>query len=283
MAFEFAFQLDNAASPAVKMYNCGEANGVSKGDLLQLTDGEVELAEVGSTTLIGFAAHNADEDEDVGVIVPEDTVFRVPYEGTTKETLAVSDIGTFFDVNATSDKLNLDARTGDLYLFDYDNDRGVAFVMIKDRYDFLASAGAKDRIAVLRMTAADFDDDSETETGFVLPDTAIVKNVYLNVITAETTATDKTIDVGTDGTGSNDPDGFLDGVSLESTGLVKGTLLNTGQTLGALLRVDEGGDGDLVPEPDIESGGEKVTLTAAQGDGLTEAVFDVIIEYIEVA
>jgi len=133
MAFEFAFQLNNAASPAVKKYNCGESDGVSKGDLLQLTDGEVELAEVGSTTLFGFAAHDADEDEDVGVMMPEDTVMRVPYAGTTKETLAVSDIGTFFDVNATADGLDLDETDGSLYLFDYDADRGVAFVMIKNQ------------------------------------------------------------------------------------------------------------------------------------------------------
>lgn len=299
MAFEFAYQIDNAASPAVKVFNCGEVGGVSQGDLLQLVAGEAVLATVGSGTLLGFATHDADEDEDVNVVICEDTVMRVPYSGSSKTTLTVSDKGTYFDINATADELDLDATDGDLYLLDYDSDRTIAFVMIKDQDEELLNditatsaelnendlsvVGAMSKVKVISMAPADFSDNSEVDTGFDLPDTAIVTNVFLNVSVAETTQSTKTVDVGTNGSGSDDPNGFLAAVSVAATGLVKGTLLNSGQTLGALLAVDEDGAAALVPEPDITSGGESITVSAGDASGLSEATFDIIVEYIEVA
>ncbi len=142
--------------------------------------------------------------------------------------------------------------------------------------------GAVSKIKVINMTAADFEDDSEVETGFVLPANAIVKNVFVNVNAAEETATTKTIDVGTDGTGSDDHDGFLAGVSVAAEGLVKGTLAYGAVTLGALLFTNTDNGSDPAPEPDVTSGGEKVTVTAGNAGGFTEADFDIIIEYIEV-
>ncbi len=147
----------------------------------------------------------------------------------------------------------------------------------------LSVVGAVSKVKVINMTASDFSDGSEVDTGWDLPDNAIVKNVFVRVNTEETTASTKTIDVGTDGSGSNDPDGFLAGVSVAATGLVKGTLVNSGQTLGALLAVDEDDAGTLVPEPDVTSGGESVTVTAGDAGGFDEADFDIIIEYIEVS
>ena len=144
-----------------------------------------------------------------------------------------------------------------------------------------AEVNAK-RLATISMSPSDFSDDSEVETGFTLPEGAIVTNVFLNVGTEETTQSTKTVDVGTLSTDGGDADGFLAAVSVEATGLVKGTLANDGQTLGALLYVDEDGDGTLVPEPDIASGEKMVTVTAGDASGLSEATFDIIIEYIEV-
>jgi hypothetical protein len=145
----------------------------------------------------------------------------------------------------------------------------------------LSAVGAVSKIKKINMTAADFSDTSEVDTGWDLPATAIVKNVFINVNTKEETATTKTIDVGTNGSGSDDPNGFLAGVSVATAGLVKGTLASGGQTLGALLYADEDGSGALVPEPDITSGGESVTVTA--GEAFTEADFDILIEYIEIS
>lgn len=118
---------------------------------------------------------------------------------------------------------------------------------------------------------------SETESGIVLPDNAVVYDCFINVVTVDAT---ETVDVGTLSTDSGDADGFLDGVSLATAGLVKGTLASAGQTLGALLRVDESGGGVLVKEPDIASGGKAVTYTCSAGSDT--AVFDIYVVYLEV-
>jgi hypothetical protein len=119
---------------------------------------------------------------------------------------------------------------------------------------------------------------SETQTEFTLPAAAIVKDVYLNVITVDAT---ETVDVGTAGT-SNDPDGFLDGVSLATAGLVKGSLADGAITLGALLREETGTGADVAyAKTDcISAGGDPVTYTCSAGSDT--AVFDIIIEYVEV-
>lgn len=127
-------------------------------------------------------------------------------------------------------------------------------------------------------------DGSETATGFTLPTDAIVTNVWLRVRTAEATGTTKTIDVGTDSGDSGDADGFLDGVSVASTGLVKGTLATGSETLGALLTAEsEAGTTDAtVPESDIASGGKEMTYTAGSAD-FAELEADIIVEFYEIA
>jgi hypothetical protein len=74
-----------------------------------------------------------------------------------------------------------------------------------------------------------------------------------------------------------DADGFLDGVATTPTGLKKGTLVSTGQTLGLLLQVNEDGAGAMVPEPRI--GGGTVTVTA--GSAQTEFAGKLYVAYID--
>lgn len=64
---------------------------------------------------------------------------------------------------------------------------------------------------------------TEVSTGFNLPANAIVSDVFLNVLTAETTGATKTVKVGllSSETGGNAL-GFLNGVSVAATGLVRG-------------------------------------------------------------
>ena len=114
---------------------------------------------------------------------------------------------------------------------------------------------------------------------FTLPAKAIVVNAFVDVITAEATGATKTLDVGTS-TVSNDPDGFLDGVSVAATGIVKGTLADGANLMGALLEVDESG-GDLVPEADVTSYGAAVSVTPGSLADFAELVADVYIVYIE--
>jgi hypothetical protein len=147
----------------------------------------------------------------------------------------------------------------------------------------LSAVGAVSKIKVINMVAASFEDNSEVGTGWSLPASAIVKDVFVNVNTAESTASTKTIDVGTDSTDSGDADGYLAGVSVAATGLVKGTLAYSAVTLGALLKTNTGDGSAPVPDPDISMGGKEITVTAGDSGGFTEADFDIIIEYIEVA
>ena len=119
---------------------------------------------------------------------------------------------------------------------------------------------------------------SETETAFTFPTTAIVHDVYLNVITVDAT---ETVDVGTTGT-SNDPNGFLAAASLATAGLVKGSLADGAITLGALLYEETGTGADVAyaKTHDITAGGDPISYTCSAGSDT--AVFDIIIQYDEV-
>jgi len=135
---------------------------------------------------------------------------------------------------------------------------------------------------------------TENKTGWSLPATAIVLDVFLNVTTKEDTGGTKTIDIGTDGSGSNDPDGFADALSVAATGLKRaGVALDGGgayydtNTRGALLSsFVQGANADdrgLYNEfPDLTSGGEEVSWTPGSND-FAELVADIYIVYIELA
>jgi len=126
--------------------------------------------------------------------------------------------------------------------------------------------------AVIRCDAQ----TSETQTGFTLPASAIVHDVMLNVITVDAT---ETVDVGTQGT-SNDPDGYLDAVSLAVAGLVRGSLADGAVTLGALLFEITEATTAAARNPDITAGGDPISYTCSAGSDT--AVFDIIVIYDEV-
>ena len=117
---------------------------------------------------------------------------------------------------------------------------------------------------------------SETQTEFTLPDNAIVNDVFLNVITVDAT---ETVDVGTMGT-SNDPNGFLAAASLATAGLVYGSLADGAVTRGALLFEITEATTAAARMPDLTAGGDPVSYTCSAGSDT--AVFDIIIDYIEV-
>lgn len=130
------------------------------------------------------------------------------------------------------------------------------------------------RQAVIRCDAQ----TTETTTNFSLPSIAIVKDVYLNVITVDAT---ETVDVGTT-TGSDDPNGFLATASLATAGMVKGILADGAVTLGALLFEETGTGADVANarSVDLTSSGSPVSYTCSAGSDT--AVFDIIIDYFEV-
>jgi hypothetical protein len=114
------------------------------------------------------------------------------------------------------------------------------------------------------------------DTTVVIPAGSIIKNVWIDVATQEATGTTKTVDIGVSG---GDEDGFLNGVSVAATGTIKGTLLNTGQTLGALMSVDEDGSGTLVPEPYVCAAETTLCYTLGS-DNFDELVANVIVEWV---
>jgi len=103
---------------------------------------------------------------------------------------------------------------------------------------------------------------SETDTGIDLPSKAAILDVFVEVTTADS---GETMDVGllSSETGG-DADGFLDGVAMDSTGLVSGGItptITTGanntylasvaRTIGVLLA-----DLDVVAGEDVANGGD---------------------------
>ena len=135
-----------------------------------------------------------------------------------------------------------------------------------------ASTKFINRTAVIRCDAQ----TSETQTEFTQPENAIVNDVFLNVIVADAT---ETVDVGTMGT-SNDPNGYLAAASLAVAGIVYGSLADAAVTRGALLFEITEVTTAAARMPDITAGGDPVSYTCSAGSDT--AVFDIIIDYVEV-
>lgn len=157
----------------------------------------------------------------------------------------------------------------------------------------LSAAGAQvkvKKISITRVAAA-----TEQDTAWDLPTKAIVLDVFLDVVTAEATGGTKTIDIGTDGSGSNDPDGFADGLSVAATGIKRPQAAITAggtetyfssNTRGVLLSsflagANVAGDVGTYQEfSNMTSGAESITYTLGSND-FAELVANLYIVYIE--
>lgn len=190
-----------------------------------------------------------------------------------------ADIGKPVYLTTDGDFQKLKPATGRVQVVGYIRDGKHVEIKIEDESNVANTPTAVEKIKAIAIDSTPT--GAEQSTGWSLPAKAIVKKVWVDVTTAEATGATKTIDVGTDGSGSNDPDGFLNGVSVAVTGVKKGTLVNGGQTLGALLSVDEDGAGALVPEEDITSGGDTITYTAGSAD-FAEFRGTIYIQYVEI-
>ncbi len=188
----------------------------------------------------------------------------------------------------------LDATAAELDIMD-----GVTATTGELNDNDLSAVGAIEKIKKLSISSTP--SGSEEDTGWDLPANAVVLDVYVNVTTAEATGGTKTLDVGTNGSGSDDPDGFLDGLDVSSTGLKKGSAVATtnnqtylgaaathtrGELLTELLIAGQDtanqGDGAMIAGKDVASGGESITFTAGSGDW-AEFRGDIYIHYIELA
>ena len=96
-------------------------------------------------------------------------------------------------------------------------------------------AGATIKVKKIALNATTHCTGAEVDTGWDLPETSVVLDVYINVATAAT-GTTKTLDVGLLSTESDgDANGFLAAADISAEGLV--TFINTAGaiTLGNLL------------------------------------------------
>lgn len=122
---------------------------------------------------------------------------------------------------------------------------------------------------------------SEQDSTFDLPAKSVVLDVFVDVTTAEATGATKTLDVGLLSSESGgDADGFLDGVSVAATGLVRGAVALDGgsaywntNTRGVLLsNFVQGTDGDdrglYNEKPHLSTAvtAKSVTFTAGSAD-----------------
>ena len=122
----------------------------------------------------------------------------------------------------------------------------------------------RSQVLVVPFSIADTAAATETDTGF---DTGTQRmwlpTPALRVSTLDAT---ETIDVGTDGSGANDPDGFIAAASVATAAVVVPTLTNGSATLGVLLSVqDSANAGDLVPESHFNATSENITYTLTAG------------------
>jgi hypothetical protein len=118
---------------------------IKAGDLVQInaTSRWLEAAVAASTTLVGIAQQSITTGGTVTVkdtitVLPlTDVVIRIPYVGTTKTSLADTDlVTTLFDLSAPGageTTINLDDTTGGMCsVVDYDNTKKFADVIIMD-------------------------------------------------------------------------------------------------------------------------------------------------------
>ena len=118
-----------------------------------------------------------------------------------------------------------------------------------------------DHVAVIPFSIDDTSAATETDTGFDLPlHSAVKPNPKVRVLTVDAT---ETIDVGLlSSETAGDADGFINALDVATAGLVKATLLASGDTMGALLSVlDSANAGDDAPEEHVVTGTNATSIT----------------------
>lgn len=142
------------------------------------------------------------------------------------------------------------------------------------------------------LDAATYLTGSEVNTPFTFPTKAIALGSWIDVITGH--GSTATMDVGTGGT-SNDPDGLLDGVDIETAGVIVPNLTETtglnetyisALTFGALthaleLGTDVAGNTGYVTPRGTSVGGDVVSVTSAGDYSSGSAEIHLYIMYLE--
>ena len=145
-------------------------------------------------------------------------------------------------------------------------------------HDFAVDISQRHQVAEIPFAIADTAAATETDTGFNMPlHSAVLPNPMVRVLTVDAT---ETIDVGLlSSETAGDANGFLALADVATAGLVKGTLISTGQTIGALLSADEGA-GVLLPEAHVVTGTNAVSVTYTLTAGTDTAEGFIVLPYV---
>ena len=171
----------------------------------------------------------------------------------------------------------------------------IAMLIVITPRDVAAALGYGYRVVKTRVAAASSGFAAETDL-FTLPAKCIVLDAWVDIITAEATGSTKTVDVGTS-TVSNDPDGFVDGLVVDTTGvIVPVATFTTGSqitffassTYGDLLApvqvagADDADDSGAYLEAKMDKTSVAAVVSASPaGSDFAELVADVYVAFIE--
>ena len=131
--------------------------------------------------------------------------------------------------------------------------------------DILVNTTERHQVMVIPFSHADSTAATEKNTGFDLPTNSIVlPSPTIRVVDIDAT---ETVDFGTLSSESGgDADGFAVTLSVATAGVVKGTVTNGANTLGALFEVqDSANAGDLTHEAHVTATATSITYTTTAG------------------
>lgn len=144
--------------------------------------------------------------------------------------------------------------------------------------ELMIDKNARDQVAVIPFAIADTAAATETDTGFDMPQCVVKPHPAVKVLTADAGIT---IEAGLKSSESGgDLDGFIDAVSVATATLVKATIGNSGNTLGALFEVQDSiNAGDLTHEGHVVTGAAAVSVTYTLLAGADTAEGFIVLPY----
>lgn len=132
----------NSTEAQLRQFPVANNQTIKKGDPLVLSSGKVAKAGAAVTAgFLGFAVEaitttTATADDVILVDINPASIYEMKYVGTTKTSVAVTDIGSAFDFKPASDAIDLDDVTDAYFIvLGYDNE--------KETVDVIAKAGVR--------------------------------------------------------------------------------------------------------------------------------------------
>lgn len=146
--------------------------------------------------------------------------------------------------------------------------------------DVRVDTANRNQLAIIPFAIGDTTAAAETDTGFNMPlYSAVLPTPMVRVLTVDAT---ETIDVGLlSSETAGDANGFAATLDVATAGLVKATVLQGSNTMGALFEVqDSANAGDLTHEAHVITGSNAVSVTYTLTAGTDTAEGFIILPYV---